>query len=222
MIGDDPALSVIDEQMQGALKLAAEGSSKCIMVARTIRAAHDHFMDHLLMPLSRAYWAQAPQRTPPGRDADVATRLQKLDGDLAASYEQVVEDLEDEDRWSYRGPAGELREVLTGALQRLAPTASVQATEWYKDARRSGGRTDTGPTRAERVRFILRARVAGDTATETAEAYMVSVEERLAVVVNATYYRGSAATHGGTERTEVVQILQYINALLKEVLPPAS
>jgi hypothetical protein len=47
-----------------------------------------------------------------------------------------------------------------------------------------------------------------------------SVEERLASVVNATYKRGSAATHGITERAELQQLLQYINALLRELLPP--
>ena len=48
---------------------------------------------------------------------------------------------------------------------------------------------------------------------------MISVEERLASVVNSTYKRGSAATHTGTERGEVQQLLQYINALLRELLP---
>ncbi len=58
----------------------------------------------------------------------------------------------------------------------------------------------------------------GTAVTEAAESYMTSVEERLANVINATYKRGSAATHGGAERGELVQLLPYINALMRELL----
>lgn len=64
-----------------------------------------------------------------------------------------------------------------------------------------------------------RGRQQGLAATEFAESYMVSVEERLGDVVSTTYKRGSAATHGGTEREELVKVLPYINALLGELLP---
>ncbi len=51
---------------------------------------------------------------------------------------------------------------------------------------------------------------------------MATVEDRLTSVVNATYSRESAATHAGAEREEVAQVLQYMNALLRELLPPRS
>jgi hypothetical protein len=221
MVGDPGALAPMDEYLQAALKLSADGKTKRATVTRCIRDGHQHFIDHLLVPLNRAYWARAPQKTPAGRDAVVVARLKALDADLADSYEQVVVDIEDGDRWSYRGPAGELREVLTGVLHRLAPNADVEVTDWYKEARRSGTRKEPTPIRAERVKYILRARVTGDTATETAEKFMTSVEERLASVVNATYKQGAAATHAGTEQSEVVQLVQYVNALLRELLPEA-
>lgn len=47
---------------------------------------------------------------------------------------------------------------------------------------------------------------------------MTSVEERLASVVNATYKQGAAATHGGTERGEVAQLIRYVNTLLRELI----
>ena len=131
-------------------------------------------------------------------------------------------DLQDEERLTYRGPAAELREILTSVLHRLAPTEIVQETDWYKEARRSGKRKETTPTRAERIKFILRSRMLGSTVDETAETFAESVEERLANLVNTTYRRGSAATHTGTERTELGQLLQYINALLRELLPAAG
>ena len=112
--------------------------------------------------------------------------------------------------------------MLTGVLHILAPTEQVQAMDWYREARRSGARTEPTPTRAERVKFILRSVMQGSAQTETAQTFMNSVEERLASVVNSTYKRGSAATHGAAERVEVQQILQYINALLRELLSPSE
>src|SRR3989442_15592540 len=133
MVGDESRLRVIDENMNALVKLAALDSPKRTAAVRRFGAIKRHFLNELLVPLSRAYWSRAPERTAAGRDADVANRLRLLDADLADSYEQAVADLEDEGRLSYRGPAGELREGLTSVLHLLAPTADVQATEWHRE-----------------------------------------------------------------------------------------
>jgi hypothetical protein len=221
VVGEEPHILSMDEKLQGLLTLASEDNSRRAVIQSVTRAIN-HIRDNLLVPLSRAYWSQAPERSPAGRDDEVAIRLEQIDPELAESYEQAAIDVEDEDRLSYRGPAAELREVLTGVLHKLAPSPQVEATEWYRESRRSGARTEPTPTRAERTKFILRGRAKGSAVTEAAESYMASVEERLASVINATYKRGSAATHGGTERDELVKLLPYINALLKELLPPLS
>lgn len=218
IVGEENYILSMDEKMQDLMKLAAEECSRRTAV-RAIASGIRHYREHLLLPLSRAYWARAPQRSPAGRDDDAAKRLRKLDGDLADSYEQAVIDIENEDRVSYRGPAAELREVLTGILHILAPNAEVEATDWYREARRSGARKEPTPTRSERTKYILRSRVKGSAVSETAESYMRSVEDRLADLINTTYRRGSAATHGGGERSELQTLLPYINALLRELLP---
>jgi hypothetical protein len=217
MVGDEQLFALMDAFMQTILRRTLEKTARRTVI-REIRVAREYFNDTLLMPLSRAYWSRAPQKSPAGHDQQVASGLRQLDADLADSYEQAVFDITDDERLSYRGPAAELREVLTGVLHILAPNPRVQETDWYIEARRSGARTEPTPTRAERVKFILRNRMQGSAQTETAETFMTTVEERLASVVNATYKRGSAATHGGTEQVEVQQIVQYINALLRELL----
>jgi hypothetical protein len=222
VVGEEPYILSMDESMQCLLKLASANSARRTVV-RATASAIQHFNDNLLVPLSRAYWSRAPERSPAGRDDEVAARLRQLDAELADSYEQAAIDIEDSARLSYRGPAAEIREVLTGVLHLLAPNAQVQATDWYRESRRSGTRTEPTPTRAERTKFILRSRAKGSAGTEAAESYMTAVEERLASVINAAYKRGSAATHGGTERDELVQLLPYVNALLRELLPlPAT
>lgn len=221
VIGEGEALAGMDEKMQELLKLASDDSARRTVV-RLCKSAIKKFKEHLLIPLSRGYWSLAPQRSPAGYDKEVAAKLEALDADLAQSYSQVGTDIMDDARLSFRGTAAELREVLTDVLHTLAPTEKVQATDWYKEARRSGGRKEPTPTRAERTRFILRSRALGSAVSDNAESYMETVEERLGDLVNATYRRGSAATHVGAEREELVALLPYVNALLRELLPRAT
>jgi hypothetical protein len=221
IVGEESYIVSMDEEMQILLALAAGNCSRWKAI-RSTTSALQHFKENLLVPLSRAYWSRAPERSPAGRDPGVANRLKQLEPELAESYEQAVVDIEDSTRVSYRGQAAELREVLTGVLHKLAPNSEVQATDWYRDARKSGARSEPTPTRAERTKFILRSRQKGSAVTESAESYTALVEQRLGDVVSATYKRGSAATHGGTERAELVNVLPYMNALLRELLPPLS
>jgi hypothetical protein len=217
--GEEERILRMDGMMQAVLKLASKESAR-VTIVRMISKSLDYFTENLLVALSRAYWSRAPERTPAGRDGETGKRLKQLDPDLADGYEQAVIDIEEIDRLSYRGPAAELREVLTGVLHQLAPNEEVEKTDWYKEARKSGARREPTPTRAERTKFILRSRGKGSAVTESDESFMTSVEERLASVVNAAYKRGSAATHGGTERDELLNLLPYVNALLRELLPP--
>jgi hypothetical protein len=219
MLGEQESFARFDEMMQRIVHLATESPARRTVLS-ALRAARQEFSDSLLGPLTRAHWSKAPQRAPAGRDAEVAARLKKLERSFAESYEQVVLDLDDDGRISYRGPGAELRELLTGVLHTLAPNAEVQATSWYKEARRTGARKEPTPTRAERTRFILANRGKGSAATETAESYTDNAEERLGRVVSATYARGSAVTHSAAERAEVSQVLRYVNALFLELLPP--
>lgn len=218
IVGEEPAILSMDEKMQELLKLASEDSARRT-VTRLCKSAIEYFKERLLVPLSRGYWSQAPERAPAGYDDEVAAKLRVLDINLAESYIQAVLDIEDDERLSYRGTAAELREVITDVLHALAPTEQVKATDWYKEARRSGARTETNPTRAERTRFILRERAQGSAVSDAAESYTTTIEDRLADVVNATYRRGSAAAHSGAERQELESLLPYVNALLRELLP---
>ncbi len=221
LIADEEQFLPIDDVMQGLLKLASEPSSRLIYT-RLTRNVRKHFRDHLLVPLSRAHWSRAPERAPAGVDPEVARRLRTLDADLAESYEQVVEDLADGNRKTYRGTAAELREVIRGVLVQLAPDEKVKNTDWYKEARRTGTRAESNPTQSERTKFILRQRTAGSAAVEAAESYMLSIEDRLGHVVRASYRRASDSTHTGAERQELAQQLRYANALLAELLPPET
>ena len=51
---------------------------------------------------------------------------------------------------------------------------------------------------------------------------MSMVEERLGHVMGRTFERSNRATHAESERDELVRLLPYINALLRELLPSSS
>ena len=218
LIGEEELLLPTDDFMQQLLKLSSESSSRR-KIKKLCKSLQENFRDNLLIPLSRAYWSHAPERAPAGRDEDVLQRLSALDEELGESYEQVVEDLTDESRKTYKGTAAELREIIRGTLVRLAPDDKVKDTDWYKEARKTGTRNETTPTQGERTKFILRERSSGSAAIEAAESYRKSVEERLGNIVRASYRRASNSAHSGAERDEVARQLQYANALLGELLP---
>ena len=137
IVGDDKLLSPIDDGLHILLKSVSKTPTR-LAVTRMVVKIEKHFTDNLLVPLSRAYWSRVPQKTSAGRDEEVAARLARIDANLAESYEQVVLDLDDDERLTYRAPAAELREIMTAVLHNLAPNAAGEKTEWYKEARRSG------------------------------------------------------------------------------------
>jgi hypothetical protein len=214
LLGDDAFLVPIDDLMQNLQKLATNQGVSRRELSDNVNKVREIFTGKLMSPASRAYWQRVEEK-PVGIDNEVLSRLKKLDQELARSYEQAVIDLESK-RLTYRGPASELREVLTGVLHQLAPNKEVQATDWYKDARRNGTRKEPTPTRSERVKYILRARA---TSSQEAQMYAELIEERLGLVVGATYAKSSSQTHAGSEAGEVAQQLRYLNALLRDVLP---
>ncbi|HEV2426423.1 MAG TPA: hypothetical protein VGZ29_16475 [Terriglobia bacterium] len=204
--------------MEEVLRVSSDGSARRTVI-RSVTNASRRFRDELLLPLNRAYWSRAPETSPAGRDEEAARRLRNLDAKVADDYEQAVLDIEDSDRVSYRGAAAELREVLTQVLHILAPTADVQAADWYREARKSGATTEPKPTRAERTKFILRRQEQGSTGTGFAESYMSMVEERLGQVIGRTFERSNRSTHAESEKDELIRLLPYVNALLRELLP---
>lgn len=100
-------------------------------------------------PAAAPVTAVAKRPTEPrlsGLEESVRDRLHALSPDLATSYQQAFCDLQDDDRATFIGPAGELREVFRATIHLLAPDADVRE-RWYKGV-------DGKPTQAERIRYI--------------------------------------------------------------------
>jgi DNA-binding TFAR19-related protein (PDSD5 family) len=135
-----------------------------------------------------------------------------LPGD-AASYEQVLRDLAQGGRVSWRGTAAELREVLRDVIDQLAPDDKVMAATGFQLVGEQ-----TRPTQKQKVRFILRARRTGSAAVATAEGSLDAIDEAVAALARSTYQRGAVSTHVPTTGKEVRTLKRYVDALLAELL----
>jgi hypothetical protein len=153
----------------------------------------------------------AARLTTPTEAAILAT----LDGivpSIALSYRQVLQDLGDVSRVSYRGTASELREVLRELLDHLAPD---------EDVLKSGVQLEKGrptPTMKQKTVFILKARGIGETGRKPATDAVTAVEGAVGSLARSVYDRGSLSTHIATTRQEVLAFKGYTDAVLADLL----
>lgn len=215
IMGEGP-VETIDAGLQRVLKLTLSQSKRADFLAE-MNSIIRHLKQGLVVEAKVAEWSREKEDEGIG-DARVVQRLEKISPALADAYRQVLLDLSDTARMSYRGPANELREILREVLDALAPDAEVKAETWFRKAKNSPPK-DQPPTQSEKARYIAIQRGLGSSARETVEEAATAVEERLGNVVRALYKRSNAATHIQREIKEVLQILRYADAILLELLP---
>lgn len=146
-------------------------------------------------------------------EVNIYSTLLKLIPTAALSYKQAITDIADKNRISYRGTANELREALRETLDHLAPDNMVTSQPNFKYEK-----DKTSPTMKQKVRFILKARGLASNAMKPPEEAVEMVEERIAAFARAIYERSSISTHVASERSEVIQMKNYVNAVLAELL----
>jgi hypothetical protein len=129
------------------------------------------------------------------------------------SYEQCLIDLRDVRRYSYRGVAHELREVLRETLHYLAPDSDVMASPGFK--LESGA---TRPTQRQKALYVLRKRNLSREQMSAPELTVSMVEELGASITRTAYTRGSRDAHVGSSAPEVRQLKMWIDAVLGELL----
>ena len=120
-------------------------------------------------------------------------------------------------RFSYRGTASELREVLRETLDIPAPDDDIAKQSWFKLETNC-----TGPTMKQKVRFILSSRGKSKAQRALPEKSIDLVENLCGDVARAVYTRASTSTHVQTTKQEVQQMKRYLDAVLFDVLEIGS
>lgn len=214
------SLEAVDASVQAMLRLSLNQNRRQSYLDE-LRAVIRILKQDLLVESKVAEWSREKSSDRSLGDRAVAERLEGLQPALADAYQQVLMDLQDDQRLSYRGPANELRELLREILDLLAPDAKVKSEQWFRDSRASGPKDerDRPPTQAEKARYIARSRGLGGSAVETVQEAAATIEERVGAVVRSLYKRTNAAAHVQRERSEIAQLVRYADALLLELLP---
>lgn len=146
-------------------------------------------------------------------DGKIIRTLEALMPSAAASYQQAILDLKIDKRFSWRGPATDLREVLRETLDHLAPDKEVEAQSVYKQE------ADTkGPTMKQKVRYILSMRGINRSTSATTENAVLTVDSMLGSFVRSVYTRSSVSTHTPTDKNEVIRIHNLVRVALCELL----
>lgn len=143
----------------------------------------------------------------------IVETLQRLNPAAAGAYLQATIDLGGPPRYSYRGVAHELREVLRETLDHFAPDADVMAEPGFQ---LEAGQTR--PTQRQKALFVLSRRRLPAGARRTPEEAVGMVEELGAAITRSTYTRGAISAHTPTPATEVRQMKMYVDAVLAELL----
>jgi hypothetical protein len=153
----------------------------------------------------------APQLTTATETA-ILTTLDQLVPTTALSYKQVVLDLSDKRRTSFRGTASELREVLRELLDHLAPDGAMlkSGVKLDKDQKR--------PSMKQKAIFIMKSRGIGETGRKTSEHAVEAIENSVGLLARSVYDRGSLSSHVATTRQEVLTLKGYADAVLADLL----
>jgi hypothetical protein len=146
-------------------------------------------------------------------DALIISTLDQLVPSSALSYKQALQDLQSDHRFSWRGPATDLREALREILDYLAPDSDVISMPGYKQ------QSDTnGPTMKQKVRFIMKSRGVSRKRSEPTEAAAELVESAIGSFVRSVYTRSNVSTHTPTDKTEVIRVRDFVRVVLCELL----
>lgn len=146
-------------------------------------------------------------------DNQIISTLNAMVPAAALSYQQAAIDLKVESKFSWRGPATDLREALRETLDYLAPDNDVKAMSGYKQSE------DTdGPTMKQKVRYVLKNRGVPKALAAPAESAVDTVEEAIGTFIRSVYTRSSVSTHTPTDKSEVLRIRDLVRVVLRELL----
>ena len=206
-------LDALDAVSQHVLELASRPNRKstyqsCLRELNGLRASVETAIEIQVNTPAALSKTQLTTAT----EAAILKTLDQVVPTTALSYKQVLLDLGDASRTSYRGTASELREVLRELLDHLAPDTDLLSAglKLERDQRR--------PSMKQKAIFILKNRGVGETARKPAEHALEAIENSVGLLARSVYDRGSLSTHVATSREEVLTLKGYADAVLADLL----
>jgi hypothetical protein len=153
----------------------------------------------------------------PAVDQRIIDTLTSVAPAAALSYHQATLDLQQMSRYSWRGPACDLREALRESLDHLAPDSDVTSQPGYRAEANTHG-----PTMKQKVRFILKARRLTSAQMAPSETAVQSVDDAVGSFVRSVYTGSSGAAHTPSDRDEVMRVRDWVRVALCHLLAITS
>jgi hypothetical protein len=161
--------------------------------------------------ISQSSRQQAGNKAPV--DELIIASLDEICPSASLAYQQALIDLSQDRRFSWRGPATDLREALRETLDILAPDKDVESSPGFKfesDAK--------CPTMKQKVRYILKNRGANSGSMAPPEHAVQGIESVIGTLTRSVYTRSSVSTHTPTDRPEVARVHAWVRLVLCELL----
>lgn len=203
--------STTDSTMLSLIK-ATNSSTSTSIYKNLIKEAKKQLSEYESSP---DYYILAKQTTSGSQnDQKILSTLEQAVPQSAKCYKQVLIDLSNNNRESYRGTASEIRECLRDVLDFFAPDTDVISTKGFKLEHGT-----IKPTMRQKVHYILKNRSLGKTEIKTPEEATNVIDDGIAKLARATYDRGSVSAHTDNKgKSEIVQLKMYLDTVLCELL----
>lgn len=154
-----------------------------------------------------------------GVENKIHQTLNRIDPAIAASYMQLLIDINEDNKTSFKGTVHELREVLREVLARLAPDNEVEKSKGFKLEDKC-----FKPTMRQKVLFIFNQRGSSKDEKDIAVASVTPIElgeDAVAGLARTVYTSGSTSAHTSSVssiRGHIVQLKMYLDAVLCHLL----
>lgn len=200
----------LDELFQELHSLSRKSPSKkrCLEL---LKSAKNSLVTCEGAAISQSSRQQAGLRTPV--DELIVASLDEICPSASLAYQQALQDLGQERRMSWRGPATDLREALRETLDILAPDKDVEEAPGFKFEQEA-----KCPTMKQKVRYILKNRGTNSGSMAPPENAVQGIENVIGTLTRSVYTRSSVSTHTPTERSEVARVHAWVRLVLCELL----
>jgi hypothetical protein len=154
----------------------------------------------------------ADSEDPLDRERIVQLGLGTISDSLSRRYQQVCADLRHTNRLSWTGCAHEIRDMLSFLLRTMAPDDQVLSQAWFR-----ADPNTSGPTQAQRVRFILEENRRKNEIKMSIETLEL-IDGLVARITRGVYAVGSNHAHTSAEHQDCVLLLFYFDALVVSLI----
>jgi len=159
----------------------------------------------------------------PGHDLQLYDKLANINSEIAKKYLTAWQIYQKDGFSNYSGVASEVRECFSSLLRTLAPDEEVKKQPGFKFEKDQYGRELSTPTRAQRIRYILRQDSKDSKKEVVSEVNILeALCEKLAQEAGNAYAEASKRTHTTAAREEAYPVLKQMESILARLISNAT